>query len=80
VDYTDLARFFLGARPQGGADEGLKGGLIVGACNSAGPELLIDHGGNLLGVVIETIVIIVYDGLEGWGLNWYAEPMCEPVD
>jgi len=35
MDYTDLARFFLGASPQGGADEGLKGGW------SKGPAILL---------------------------------------
>jgi len=80
VDYTDLACFLLRARPQRGADEGPEGGLVKGACNSAGPKLLIEHGSDLLRVIIETIVIIMYDGLGGRGLNWYAETMCEPVD
>jgi len=80
VNYTDLARFLLGARPQRGTDEGLEGGLVKGACNSAGPKLLIEHGSDLLRVIVETIMIIVYDGMGGRGLDWYAEAVCEPVD
>jgi len=80
VNYTDLARFLLGARPQRGTDEGLEGGLVKGACNSAGPKLLIEHGSDLLRVIVETIMIIVYDRMGGRGLDWYAEAVCEPVD
>jgi len=60
VDYTDLARFFHGARPQGVGRRGLQ------FCRPGAPYRAWGH---LLGVVVETIVILVYDGLGG-GLNW----------
>jgi len=70
----------LGRAPKGEQMKVWKGGLVKGACNSAGPKLLIEHGSDLLRVIIETIMIIVYDRMGGRGLDWYAEAECEPVD